>query len=227
MQFAIGDIHGHDTKLFDLMGHCRAYAEARAARARFILLGDYVDRGPASASVIAFIAGRPADVEAISGNHEALLLEACEDSERLALWIANGGLQTMMSYGVNHPSELPREHLVALRRLPLFVDDGLRLFVHAGIDLRAPDARDPQTLLWTRAQPPDGMVLPRFLVHGHTPTRSGLPDLRPNRLNLDTGAGFGRALTAAGFDGDEPLPRCFIDSAGTVTPVPVRHSGQG
>ena len=34
-------------------------------------------------------------------------------------------------------------------------------------------------------------------MHGHTPV---LPDFRGNRLNLDTGAVFGRALTAAALE---------------------------
>ena len=39
----------------------------------------------------------------------------------------------------------------------------------------------------------------RLIVHGHTPLRDGRPDMRSNRINLDTGAVYGRPLTAAVF----------------------------
>ena len=40
----------------------------------------------------------------------------------------------------------------------------------------------------------------RFIVHGHTPLRTGTPDLRKRRVNLDTAAVIGGPLTAAVFD---------------------------
>jgi len=50
----------------------------------------------------------------------------------------------------------------------------------------------------------------RLIVHGHTPLKSGMPDLKSNRLNLDTGAVYGRKLSAAVFcDGQTP-PLSFI-----------------
>ena len=39
---------------------------------------------------------------------------------------------------------------------------------------------------------------------------TGEPDLRNNRLNVDTGAVFGGPLTAAVFEEDETLPVGFI-----------------
>jgi serine/threonine protein phosphatase 1 len=53
----------------------------------------------------------------------------------------------------------------------------------------------------------------RLIVHGHTPTRTGEPDLRTNRVDIDTGAVYGRALTAAVFDEDEMRPRGFLQAS--------------
>jgi serine/threonine protein phosphatase 1 len=50
----------------------------------------------------------------------------------------------------------------------------------------------------------------RLIVHGHTPLTSGQPDLRANRLNLDTGAFLGGPLTAAVFEADDIGPKRFI-----------------
>jgi serine/threonine protein phosphatase 1 len=48
-----------------------------------------------------------------------------------------------------------------------------------------------------------------MVVHGHTPTR-GKPEIRPNRVNLDTGAVFGGPLTAAVFEDLVPRPHTFL-----------------
>lgn len=219
MLFAIGDVHGHFDKLMALMRHCADHAGQRGEDARFILLGDYIDRGPASNEVLEFLASRPANAEALRGNHEDMMLRALEHPEEAERWHNNGGLETLDSYWATTGGEVPAEHIRLVESLPLFIDDGLRLFVHAGIDPLDPDARDPQVLLWTRNHPADDAVLPRFIVHGHTPTRDRKPDLRPNRLNLDTGAGWGHALTAAAFDDGKAAPLCFIRHDGLRSPA--------
>ena len=216
MLFGIGDIHGHFDKLMALMGHCRAYARASGTdEPTFILLGDHIDRGPASREVLEFIASRPANVRALCGNHEDMMIAALAGGDHLTRWLSNGGSDTLASYGVNNVADIPPDHLDLIAALPTFIDDGLRLFVHAGIDPAAPDARDRHTLLWTRKHPPEDQSLPRFLVHGHTPVR-GLPELKRNRLNLDTGAGWGRRLSAAAFGADRAAPCAFIDDLGHV-----------
>jgi serine/threonine protein phosphatase 1 len=149
-----------------------------------------------------------------------MLIAALAGGDHLALWLANGGSETLASYGVERILEIPRNHLNVIAALPISIDDGVRLFVHAGIDPDAPEARDRSILLWTRKHPDDDASLPRFLVHGHTPVRTGRPDLRPNRLNLDTGAGWGRRLSAAAFRRERPDPIAFLDDLGTVQRLP-------
>ena len=225
MLFAIGDVHGHFDKLSALLGHCRAFAEAEGvANPDFVLLGDYIDRGPKSREVIEFLAAKPKGVRAICGNHEDMMIAALAGGDHLANWLANGGGDTLVSYGVERILEIPRNHLNLIAALPTSIDDGLRLFVHAGIDPEAPDERDRHILLWTRKHPPDDQPLPRFVIHGHTPVRTGRPDLRPNRLNLDTGAGWGRHLSAAAFHRERAHPTAFLDHVGTLQrlPAPVR-----
>jgi serine/threonine protein phosphatase 1 len=220
MLFAIGDVHGQYAKLNQVMEHCRAYAEAEAERhVSFVLLGDYVDRGPDSAGILDWLASHPAGVHAIAGNHEDMMLRALEGGDPLMRWLANGGGETMASYGTADLHAIPHHHIDLIAGLPLTLDDGLRLFVHAGIDINDPEARDPDVLLWTRKHPPEAAALPRFIVHGHTPTKSGRPDLLRNRVNLDTGAGWGKRLTAAAFRHDEAGPLAFIDDLGSVLPA--------
>ncbi len=220
MLFCIGDIHGHFDKLNRLMNLCRGFAEGRGAKhPRFILLGDYVDRGPASRQVLEYLETRPADVTALCGNHEDLMLRARTDDTAQILWLRNGGMSTLESYGVGEVHAVPESAFDFIAQLPLFHDDGLRLFVHAGIDVADPQARAREVLLWTRQNPPENMPLGRLLVHGHTPVKGGLPDLHANRLNLDTGAGWGRALSAAAFDDKQIYPLAFLNHLGEISMV--------
>ena len=213
--YAIGDIHGALHKLQDLLARCESHAAGQPRR--YVFLGDYVDRGPDSAGVVRVlreITTNVPDVVALMGNHEAMLLAAVDGALEPVHWLGQGGATTLASYGVAQARELPRDDVDWLRGLPLFYDDGQRLFVHAGIDPRFPlDAQDDNDLLWIR-DPflADTRDYGRLIVHGHTPLLSGMPDLRANRLNLDTGAVFGGPLTAAVFSADATPPVTFLQS---------------
>jgi serine/threonine protein phosphatase 1 len=203
LTYAIGDIHGALHKLQSLLARCEAHADGRPAT--FVFVGDYIDRGPESSGVIRFLieleAKMPGHVVALMGNHEAMALAVIDGTTPAANWLSQGGAATLRSYDVAHASELPREHVDWMRSLRLSRDDGRRFFVHAGIDPQLPlAAQDEFDLLWIR-EPFlfDDRDYGRLIVHGHTPLLDGKPDLRGNRLNLDTGAVFGGPLTAAVF----------------------------
>jgi len=107
---------------------------------------------------------------------------------------------------------LPAEHLAWLRTLPSTISDGKRFFVHAGIEPGVPlEQQRDEMLLWIR-EPflSDTRDHGQFIVHGHTPVETGQPDLRPNRVNVDTGACYGGPLTAAVFDDRSVGPFAFI-----------------
>jgi diadenosine tetraphosphatase ApaH/serine/threonine PP2A family protein phosphatase len=202
--YAIGDIHGSLQKLRDLLMLCEQHADGRTAT--FVFLGDYIDRGPDSRGVIEALielqSQRPERVIALKGNHEAVAVEIVDGETDPASWLREGGTATLRSYHIDDVRDLPPEHVAWLRALPLCYDDGERFFVHAGIDPDKPlDAQSGHDLIWIR-EPflSDGRDHGRLIVHGHTPQGDGMPDFRGNRLNLDTGAVFGGALTAAAFD---------------------------
>jgi serine/threonine protein phosphatase 1 len=214
LTFAIGDIHGALHKLEVLMARCEHHADGRPLR--FVFVGDYIDRGPDSAGVVrcvmALQAKMPERVIALKGNHEATLLGVLDGTTSFAHWLLQGGAATLLSYGVQYPGELPRDHLAWMRALQTSFDDGRRLFVHAGIDPEKPlDAQDEFDLLWIR-DPflSDRRDYGRLIVHGHTPLIGRLPDLQRNRLNLDTGAVFGGPLTAAVFSDAATPPVAFL-----------------
>jgi serine/threonine protein phosphatase 1 len=216
LTYAIGDIHGCLDKLRSLMLRCEMHADGRPPA--FVFVGDYIDRGPQSCAVIDCLIdlkARHGDrVVALMGNHEAMALAAVDGSGPVQLWLAQGGLATLESYGVAEPRELPRAHVDWLRGLPLSYDDGRRFFVHAGVNPGMPlEAQDDFDLLWIR-EPflSHRGDYGRLIVHGHTPLAGGVPDLHGNRLNLDTGAVFGGPLTAAVFDDAQTEPTGFLQA---------------
>jgi serine/threonine protein phosphatase 1 len=220
MTYAVGDIHGCLAKLNQLVESCVDHASGR--RATLVFLGDYIDRGPDSAGVIRTISQlqrQPQsralfEVVALKGNHEAVALDVVDGIARPEFWLDEGGAETLQSYGVADARDLPPEHIAWLRALPLRREDGLRLFVHAGIDPDKPyDAQNAHDLMWIR-EPflSDSRDHGRLIVHGHTPQKNGTPDWRGNRLNIDTAAVYGGPLTAAIFSATARDPIGFLQA---------------
>jgi serine/threonine protein phosphatase 1 len=223
LTFAIGDIHGCLDKLERLIAACEAHADGRPAR--WVFLGDYVDRGPDSRGVIELLMRRqqaqPGSIVCLRGNHEQMAIMAHADTRAMPLWLANSGATTLRNYPETK-GRIAGAHLAWLSALPLCHDDGLRFFVHAGIDLSVPlDRQDDEVMLWMREpflSECDEVDCGRFIVHGHTPLKGGRPDLRKRRLNLDTAAVLGGPLTAAAFDDSHAEPLAFLtDGHGGMT----------
>jgi serine/threonine protein phosphatase 1 len=211
---AVGDVHGSLRKLRTLIDRCQQHADGRPMT--FIFLGDYIDRGAESAGVIRYVIDLQSQltgrVIALKGNHEAMALGVIDGTIPADYWLAQGGAATLRSYGAESARELPHTHIDWLGSLPLSYDDGRRFFVHAGIDPEKPlGAQREHDLLWIR-EPflSDRRDHGRLIVHGHTPVATDKPDLRTNRLNLDTGAVFGGPLTAAVFTGAKVEPIAFL-----------------
>lgn len=89
---------------------------------------------------------------------------------------------------------VPESHRAFLRDLPLYLDRGRYLFVHAGIRPGLPMGfQNEDDLLWIRHEfHSDTRDHGALVVHGHTVV--DWPELHGNRLNIDTGAGYGREL---------------------------------
>jgi serine/threonine protein phosphatase 1 len=219
--FAIGDIHGCLDKLTRLVAVCEARAAGRPAR--WVFLGDYIDRGPDSRGVIDILMRRqqaqPGTVVCLRGNHEQLAIDAHDDERAMPLWLHNSGGRTLRNYRETD-GRMSDAHLDWLRALPFCHDDGLRFFVHAGIDLGVPlNMQSEQVMLWMREpflSACDRVDCGRFIVHGHTPMHTARPDLRHRRLNLDTGAVMGGPLTAAVFDDTRAEPLAFLTDRGAM-----------
>ncbi|MEX2201334.1 MAG: metallophosphoesterase family protein [Dongiaceae bacterium] len=221
--YAIGDIHGRADLLDALHAQIVADARKRPARRRVLIwLGDYVDRGIDSMGVVERVMAPLAGFETVAllGNHEDLMLRFLDDPAVGPDWMLNGGIQTLTSYRIDPMdgcffradrwealSRALREALPAaqrrfLERLKLMHREADYLFVHAGIRPdRALDDQDRDDLLWIRGEflfsdVDHGAVV----VHGHT--ISDEPQIRPNRVGIDTGAHYTDRLTALALEGE-------------------------
>ncbi len=231
--YAIGDIHGRRDLLDEILrligrdaGEPRWAGETVPQRWVVVFLGDYVDRGPDSRGVVErILAGPPgrgplaaADWVALRGNHEDYMLRFLSDVSVGAAWCYNGGLDTVRSYAGALPDgaegdmaalqlrlarAVPPAHLRFLARLPLWHAEGDYLFVHAGLRPGiAISLQDPLDLLWIRDEfLHSGASFGKVVVHGHSVT--SVPEIRANRIGIDTGAYHSGLLTALVLEGDD------------------------
>jgi serine/threonine protein phosphatase 1 len=214
--YAIGDVHGCASRLVAMYRMIeRDLAERPVSDATLLHVGDYIDRGPDSAGVVAMLIEGPAvpgvRVVNLRGNHEQMLLTtlASGSPDAAAHWMANGGMQSLESWRVpwrsppdSWASQIPAEHVAFLSALPVSHSEGPYLFVHAGVRPGVPLHRQSRhDLLWIREpflswEGDFGAVV----VHGHTPFTE--PVVRANRIGIDTGAVLGGALTCAVLEED-------------------------
>lgn len=216
--YAIGDIHGCLDKLLRLEALIIEDARQIAGQKLIIALGDYVDRGPDSASVLDHLLSEPPDGFrrlCIAGNHEQMMLDLLSGRLDIQTWLDFGGGLTMLSYGVDFDyltrdvalsaaqaiaefrDAVPEAHSEFLARLPAAVETQRYYFVHAGVRPAIPlDRQHDDDLLFIRDDflSADLSGLAKTVVHGHTP---GAAIVTEKRIGLDTGAYLGGPLTAA------------------------------
>ena len=224
--YAIGDIHGSLCLLDDILARIEHDLADRPpkGRAGLVFLGDYVDRGPSSAAVMARLAELRlggVDLVCLKGNHEELMLQFLSDpADAWPRWSNCGGAETLRSYGIEPPAMDAKQKAVLaasrklakaipgrvkswLKDLKLTHLEGDYLFVHAGV--RPDVALKKQTerdLLWIRGDflNHDKSFGPT-IVHGHTPQPQ--PVVRPNRIGIDTMAFSTGILTCLVLEKDQ------------------------
>jgi len=186
---------------------------------RYVFLGDYVDRGPDSKRVVDIIKKIPGEVVTLRGNHEQLLLDAIANQDGMVNWLLNGGGTTLKSFGVDTPASIPATYLKFFEDMIFMYEDEHRYYVHAGFMPGTPvTEQTPFNMMWIRDKfLYSGFDFGKLVVHGHTPEYSGIPDLRKNRLNLDTAVVSGGNLTAAVFTDKERTPIDYIVAPQIVT----------
>lgn len=219
--YAIGDVHGCHRLLKDLESRIVEDAAGIEGEKWIVGLGDYIDRGPASAMVIDHLLAPPPHGFrriCLAGNHEQIAHEFLRMGNHNNGWLDFGGREALASYGLYDPSRqaarlgrqiashIPEEHIAFLSALPVMLSIPGFTFVHAGIDPATTLAEQPeQVLLWSRPREftwPDAGTGYR-VVHGHTPVTA--VDLEGPRINIDLGAYASGVLCALKVTRDQKI----------------------
>ena len=224
--YAIGDIHGRCDLLADITAKIAADAAQRRARRRVVIyLGDYVSRGIDSRRVIDMLMQAPPDdceQVTLRGNHEDLLLRYLDgDMDAGRHWFDYDGQDTLADYGVEigdrrqrdkasmimlrdrFEAALPLSHLEFFRSTRTSYPAAGYFFVHGGVRPGVPlELQEPHDCMWIRdaflnSPAQHGAVV----VHGHSISEQ--PEVRSNRVGIDTGAYRSGVLTCLVIDGTE------------------------
>ena len=150
-----------------------------------------------------------------------------EDEGILEAWRSLGGLETLHSYGVDvglmarrdfgaiqaaFAARFPKHHRQFLKGLRVSTVIGDYFFCHAGVRPGVPlDRQNRDDLLTIRdtflsSEAEHG----KLVVHGHTP--SVVPEVRPNRIGIDTAAYATGRLTCLVLEKDQ---RRFLHPGGS------------
>jgi serine/threonine protein phosphatase 1 len=213
--YAIGDVHGCLTPLKRLLHAVEKHAHGTNLQTHLVFLGDLVDRGPHSSGVLGLLMSNQLPCDShhfLMGNHEEAMLAVWNgDTGTTANWLRYGGRETLLSYGASHAdifaagADLPRlmravipeAHIRFIERFQNSLRVGDYLFVHAGIRPGVPIAeQEVGDLRWIRNEflSDDETDHGVMVVHGHTISSS--PDVRTNRIGIDTGCYSSGVLTA-------------------------------
>jgi serine/threonine protein phosphatase 1 len=205
--YAIGDIHGRldllDRLLSDIAEDITRFPTMRPI---YVFLGDYIDRGHSSRETIDRLIEHSVAHECIflKGNHELIAVACLSDRAKIDQWLRLGGMETLASYGVAPElfanrrqaagtqlafhNALPPAHFRFFASLQESFSCGDYFFVHAGAKPQVPLSRQRESdLLWIRGEfLSSAYDFGKIIVHGHTPALD--IEVRPNRINIDTGA---------------------------------------
>lgn len=187
----IGDIHGCIKTLQAV------YKKLINETEEIYTVGDLIDRGPSSKSVVQFCLDK--NVRFTKGNHEDMLIDAIEHPSENNIFVhyRNGGTKTSKSYinksGVDDYLEYFDEvkscgHYEYFKHLPLTFEFPKVVISHAGII----EGGDRETILWNKTIPLQ--QLDKLQIIGHTPFRNCLY-YEDYFINIDTGCVYENKLT--------------------------------
>lgn len=156
---AVSDIHGYYQEFVELMKK----VNYQKGRDKLYILGDMIDRGPESLKVITLIRNLqlnyPETVKVIRGNHDDEFIKIArtlykgenydEDSWRMYAGFTGDDLTGLQIYNEMLNQNDKDLLLKWLEGLPLYIEDGAYVFVHAGVNPKKDiKNQNSQILLW-------------------------------------------------------------------------------
>ncbi|KRE99883.1 hypothetical protein ASG89_27565 [Paenibacillus sp. Soil766] len=228
----VSDIHGCADEFKELLDKVKFNPEED----QLILLGDYVDRGPASRETVehVMLLVREKGAIALKGNHDQRFLEVMNGTDDLTemKFFEHGGIQTFQSFSGVRDFDLKTakerirancsEHLAFLRELPLYYENDTHIFVHAGlnpayVDWKTQPERD---FIWIRAPfVQQKTVVKKIVVFGHTTTKDihGKAEVwfDTDKIGIDGGCAYGLQLNLLEIKGKNQYRTYSVPSKGS------------
>lgn len=214
--YAVGDIHGCYGNLLEMERLIIEDAIGLEGEKWIVYLGDYIDRGGRSADVLDYFVHTKLSgfkQYTLAGNHEELMLSYVEAPHSGHPWLAAGGNETLMSYGLDFRSRgrssmrsllgshIPNEHLDFLRSAPSLLSVPGYVFVHGGLRPGVPlGAQSDRDMLWLRNRhnKTEKNTNDFVIVHGHTPVEN--VTFLDGSINVDTGVYYSGKLSCVRID---------------------------
>jgi len=189
------------------------------ATEKLVFVGDYIDRGPDSQAVVERLLEEKHRSTFLMGNHESMLqaffFEPESDEGSAWLYPANGGGQTLASYGLKPRSsweDLPASHQKFYSALKLHHEEREFLVVHAGVRVNVLELekQNRSDLLWIRNEwiKRESEWPGKHVVYGHTPSAEYTGNFREvirgkKSTGIDTGCVYGGYLSALQLPGQK------------------------
>ena len=224
--FIIGDVHGCNDKLVELLNKIQLNREEDTV----IFVGDYFDRGPKSYEVWCTLKELKKDMGErcvlVRGNHEVMLCDYVLGLDNN--WMNNGYETTIRSF-VN-------QNGVSLGEIRKWIEETtVRYYegpffdvVHAGREEEDLSKEDPDFLIWDRSLYRGRSYDGKLTFTGHSPYGSPLFSLAGRigildhehaydlpeygAINLDTACVYGGKLTAAEISEDKKIRLHSVES---------------
>lgn len=216
IHYAIGDIHGCYDHLMALMKKIKDdFDKSGESSAKVVFVGDYVDRGPKSRHVLDYLMnGSPFEnIEfiCIKGNHEDMFVNDYKINRKVEAMYDKHVLRSFndeIPYYETIRDLVHPKYIDWMDNLPLSYETDTHFFCHAGINPGIPLSQQSATdLIWIR-----NLFLSyryefeKIIVHGHTPTVLGEPEIMFNRINCDSHCyNSGRLTCVKLFDNNDPI----------------------
>lgn len=171
---AIGDVHGCATALRAILREIAPQADDT-----IVMLGDCVDRGPESRSVIEQLLAlrETCRLVTILGNHEEMMLNFLDNRTQPDNWLLVGGQATMDSYlAADGRPSVPSEHIEFIRSWGDFWETDRHFFVHASYNPEQP-LSGQRWNVWRwhslRESIPAAHLSGKTAIVGHTSQKTG------------------------------------------------------
>jgi serine/threonine protein phosphatase 1 len=200
--FVIGDVHGCYVALLSLLDEVKPTATDRV-----IFLGDYIDRGPSSKSVIDWLIQFKANIPCVflRGNHEVMILAARGNRITAESWRSSGGAAALKSYGTRFgpgwESAIPESHWKFFEQTTKWFKTENHIFVHGALDAELDLEEQPDSILfWERFDTIRPHKSGKKVICGHTPDPTGAIRDVGFALCIDTGPAIGGWLTCLNAD---------------------------